>query len=118
MLEQPPYGPNYHRRVYQGYGGEIERLDRWMETLFVALEETGQLESTVVIFSTDNGFMTGEHGGLTKKSLPYGESARVPFLVRGPGFAPLVSHVDITHTICAVAGAKTAELEGRDLRNL
>lgn len=125
VLEQLRYGPSYHRQVYQGRGGEIERLDRWMETLFVALEETGQLESTVVIFSTDNGFMTGEHGGLTKKSLPYGESARVPFLVRGPGFGPLpegsvplVSHVDITRTICAVAGAETAELEGRDLRDL
>lgn len=123
--EEPRYGPYYQREVHQGQSGEVERLDGWTERLFMALEETGQLDNTVVIFSSDNGFMTGEHGGLTKKSLPYEESSRVPFLVRGPGFGPLlegsdplVSHVDITRTICAVAGADTEGLEGRDLRDL
>jgi arylsulfatase A-like enzyme len=121
---RPTPGPKQHRRVHQGQGGEVERLDGWMERLFRALEKTEQLGNTVVIFSSDNGFMTGEHGGLTKKALPYEESARVPFLVRGPGFAPLpgrsplVSHVDITATVCAVAGADPAGLEGRDLRGL
>lgn len=120
---KPRRGPDHHRNVHQGQGGEVERLDIWMEALFRTLEETGQLESTVVIYSSDNGFLTGEHGGLTKKSMPYGESARAPFLIRGPGFgaiggSPLVSHVDIPATICAVAGADASGLEGRDLRGL
>lgn len=120
----PKYGPKYHRYVHQGQGGEVEQLDAWMERMFQALEKTGQLGHTVVVYSSDNGFLTGEHGGMTKKSMPHEESARVPFLVRGPGFgplpdrSPLVSHVDITATICAVARANTAGLEGRDLRGL
>lgn len=122
--DQPKYGPDYHREVHQGQGGEVERLDNWMELLFQALEETGQLENTVVLYSSDNGFLTGEHGGLTKKSMPYGEAAGTPMLVRGPGFgphpdgSPLCSHVDLTATVCAVAGADTEGLEGRDLRDL
>ena len=95
-----------------------------MERLFAVLGKTGQLENTVVLYSSDNGFLTGEHGGLTKKAMPYTEAAGTPLLVRGPGFgphpggSPLVSHVDLTATVCAVAGADTAGLEGRDLRGL
>ena len=119
----PKHGPDYHRRVHRGQGGEVERLDAWMERMFQALEKTGQLEHTVVVYSSDNGFLTGEHGGMTKKSMPHEESARVPFLVRGPGFgpldgSPLVSHVDLTATVCAVAGADTGGMEGRNLRGL
>lgn len=103
---------------------ELEGVDSRVDRLFAMLERTGQLEDTLVIFSSDNGFMMGQHGGMTSKSVPYEESARVPFLVRGPGIPSgtpserLVSHLDITATILAAAQAKTGGLDGRDLRGI
>ena len=47
------------------------------------LESIGQLDDTVVIFTTDNGFLLHEHGLYDKRAM-YEESIRVPLLVRYP----------------------------------
>jgi N-acetylglucosamine-6-sulfatase len=107
---------------YEGAREELVGVDIWVKRLFAALQRAGVLENTIVIFSSDNGYMFGEHGGMTAKGWPFEENARVPFLVRGPGVAPLpegalVSHLDIPATILAAAGADTGGLDGRDLRS-
>ncbi len=87
--------------------------------------ETGQLENTFIVFCTDNGYMLGEHG-LLRKSAPYEEAARTPFVIRGPGVGvargkksnALVSQLDITATMLALAGADTSGLDGRSLKPL
>lgn len=117
------HGPSYHHERYEGALEELEGVDYWVDRLFAALERTGQLESTIVVFTSDNGFHAGEHGGMTGKSAPYEESARVPFLIRGPGVPAtagpsLVSHLDLTATILTVANAQTDGTDGRDLRGL
>lgn len=60
-------------------------LDRQFEKLIERLRDTGELDNTVVIFSSDNGHFLGEHRKLTGKLLPYEPSFRVPMLVRAPG---------------------------------
>ena len=63
------------------------------------------LAKTYVIFTSDNGYMQGEHRVPLGKMLPYDPSTRVPLLIRGPGLArgrkskTLVGNVDLTPTI-------------------
>ncbi len=111
------------RISYEGTLEELAATDRWMGRLMTALRETGQLENTIVIYTSDNGFMLGEHGGMRSKGHPYEESARVPFLIRGPGIPaaaenPLVTRLDLTRTILDAADADLSGLDGRDLRGL
>ena len=55
------------------------------ERLIAALEAKGELGTTYVFFTSDNGFHMGEHGLTQGKVSPYEEDVRVPLLVRGPG---------------------------------
>ena len=88
-----------------------------------ALRERGELESTVIIYTSDNGVSWGEPGlpvGL--KGLPYEEAIRVPLVVRWEalpvaGYTEygLVANVDPAPTIAAIARALTPPLDGRNL---
>lgn len=114
----------YFQSTHEGIEEELELIDAWVGRLFGMLVRTGQLKNTIVIYSSDNGFMLGEHGGFSHKSHPYEESARAPYLVRGPGIPatlpspPLVSHLDITATILAAADAPRDDVDGRPLQEL
>jgi arylsulfatase A-like enzyme len=96
-------------------------VDDGINRLIPALEETNQIGRTWIFFLTDNGFQHGEHY-LDKKFWPYEESARMPFVVRGPDIDPkgttnghLVSQVDLLPTICEIAGAGASGVDGRSI---
>jgi len=96
------------RRIWEGKLEELRDVDDQVRELMVTLADTGQLEDTVIIMVSDNGYLLGEHR-LFQKKQPYEESTGIPFVVRGPGFAPgapraLVSQVDLMPTTLAVAG--------------
>lgn len=85
-------------------------VDDSIAKLVDALRETGELDNTVIVFTSDNGYMQGEHRIAKEKTVPYLEAARVPLLVRGPGFtagthAEPVSNVDLAPTFTDLAGA-------------
>jgi N-acetylglucosamine-6-sulfatase len=96
-----------------------EGLGRIMETL----RARGELDRTVVILSSDNGFFFGEHGLTIERRLPYEESIRNAFLVRYPpvvtaGIRPegLVSSIDLAPTVLELAGAPVgAHIQGRSV---
>lgn len=102
-----------------------ERVDREIARVLDALRETGLDRSTLVIFSSDHGDMDGAHK-FEHKSLPYEESARVPFIVSWPGQIPagradrrhlVCAGVDLLPTLCDYAGATPPPgLPGRSLR--
>ena len=50
--------------------------------IFKALEETGQMDNTVIVFTSDNGYFYGEHGLSVERRLAYEESIRLPLLPR------------------------------------
>ena len=86
--------------------GADDNVGRLIETL----ERLGQLDRTVVIFSSDNGFLLHEHGLYDKRAM-YEESIRVPFLIRYP---PLVKrgviedmtlNIDLAPTLLDLIGA-------------
>lgn len=87
-------------------------MDQQIGKLIATLKATGQWESTVLMFTSDNGYLMGEH------RIPYGKvkvhepSLRVPFLVTGPGLRSgstrhdPITTVDATATILEIAGAR------------
>jgi N-acetylglucosamine-6-sulfatase len=117
------------RNWYEGKLEEIRDVDDAVNETLTALADSGQLANTYVWFTSDNGYMFGQHR-LAKKEQPYEESARVPFIVRGPGVpqdafvgqtslaGPWTGHIDIPRTILSTYGANLSGTDGRDLRDV
>ncbi|MFL6200172.1 MAG: sulfatase [Thermoanaerobaculia bacterium] len=111
--------------ILRNYRGQLESLlaiDDLVERLVLALQETGQLDHTVILFTSDNGFFNGQHRIVDGKLLPYEEAIHVPLIVRGGGFPAgatalqPVSNVDLAPTIVALTGAVARrKMDGRDL---
>jgi N-acetylglucosamine-6-sulfatase len=107
-------------RNYRGELREVEEVDDAVDRLLDVLEATNQIGRTWIFFVTDNGYQHGEHY-LDRKLWPYEESARTPFVVRGPGVREnttnghLVSQIDLLPTICQIAGADASGVDGRSL---
>jgi len=96
-------------------------VDVMVKDLVGALEETGQLERTYVVFASDNGFVLYRHR-LYSKGFPYEEIQGVPFVVRGPGVRQgvvsreLVANIDLAPTIAAWAHIQPPQyVDGRSL---
>ncbi len=110
------------RRQCRGYYGHISAVDLEFGRLLSKLENTGQAENTIVIYTSDHGDMMGSHG-YGGKRLPWEESCKVPFLVRYPGVTPakrtadgLFSTIDIYPSLCGLAGLTVpGHCAGRDL---
>jgi len=88
----------------------LQATDDMVEALIKSLKETGQLNNTYVIYSSDNGFRMGEHRLLPGKDTAYEKDIHVPLIVRGPRiFAglhikPLVLNIDLAPTLAHIAG--------------
>ena len=132
VSDKPPYvrgrpriGWAARERIVEDFRARREALlavDEAVEGVVRALERTGQLERTYVIFTSDNGFFQGEHRIPKGKYLAYDASSRVPLLIRGPGIAPggvaqeLVANIDLAPTILEATGASPDRpLDGRSL---
>ena len=97
------------------YGGRIGSLlavDDHVKKLVKILKATHQDKNTLVVFVSDNGWLQGEHRIPGDKFLPYEESLRVPFILRGPGVPAgktvkgQVSNIDFASTILDIANAQ------------
>src|SRR5581483_9451310 len=90
----------------------LQPVDRSVDAILKKLEEKGILDKTVVIFTSDNGYMWGEHG-LFFKAKPYEESLRVPLVIRMPGVATkqvndlVAMNLDLPTTVLDLAGINT-----------
>jgi arylsulfatase A-like enzyme len=99
----------------------LQSVDRAVEGIVTALRDTGRLENTLIVFTSDNGMLWGEHRWDTK-SVPYEEAIAVPFVVRFDAMLDegrvddhLVLNIDLAPTFVAAAGADAPEMEGRSL---
>ncbi|HEY9548262.1 MAG TPA: sulfatase [Kiloniellaceae bacterium] len=96
--------------IYRRRLRTLQSVDDLVERVFAVLRETGELENTYVIYSSDNGWHMGEHRQFVGKTTAYEEDIRVPFVMRGPGvprgarLAPFVLNNDIAPTLAAMAG--------------
>ncbi len=81
------------RRMREVYYASISMVDEQIGRVLDTLEELGQLENTMIIFTSDHGEFLGDYG-LYQKWNPYDVCARIPFIIRSPGNVAPGSVVD------------------------
>jgi arylsulfatase A-like enzyme len=103
------------------YNQAVRAIDEGVGRIMQVLRETGQIENTIVVFTSDQGFAWGQHG-LRDKIAPYDASLLAPLIVsaprryaRGGVCEEPVNGVDIIRTFHAMTGLETeTALDGRD----
>jgi arylsulfatase A-like enzyme len=133
VRDKPPWlksvvkrmGSGLISKVQQRYRNRLESLlavDEAVEAIVNKLFAEGVLEETYIIFTSDNGYMQGQHRLHQGKFVAHDPSAKVPLLIRGPGIPAggfskeLVSNVDLAPSILEAAGAVPGITEdGRSL---
>lgn len=105
--------PRERREITAAYYAMIEQVDDNVGRLMKALDETGQRQNTIVVFTSDHGELLGDHGMYLKGPHMYDCSIRVPLIISWPGkfkqgLRPdaLVELVDLTPTLLEAAGLK------------
>lgn len=97
-------------------------IDEGVGLILKALEETKQLDNTMVVFTSDNGYFWGEHS-LGDKRAAYEESIRIPFVVRypklvkpGSRYEQMGLNIDVAPTFLELAGVSVPKsIQGKSL---
>jgi iduronate 2-sulfatase len=99
------------REARQAYFASITFMDQQVGKLLDALERLKLANRTIVVFHSDHGYHTGEHGGLWQKQSLFEQSARVPLIIAAPGskaagqsVAGCVELIDVYPTLAALCG--------------
>jgi arylsulfatase A-like enzyme len=122
-MEKPKHMEFDYDTFIRRYNRTIRGADDNLGRVLAALEKVGQLDNTMIVFSSDNGYYQGEHHGLFDKRSAYEESIRVPMLVRYPRLAKagtkldgMVLNIDVQPTFLELAGVKPPEtMQGRSI---
>ena len=119
----------YTSQVYQDYLKKylrcVKGVDDNMQKIISYLQEKGELENTMIIYTGDQGFMLGEHDYIDKRWM-YDESMRMPFFVRYPKSIQagsrtdaMVNNVDFAPTIIDLADGSVPEyMQGRSFKSI
>ena len=117
-LEQKRYMEELYRKRLQS----MLAVDDMIGDLMGALHDSGELDNTYIVFTSDNGFHLGQHRLGAGKWTPYEEDIRVPLIVRGPGVPEgetlhhMVLNNDLAPTFADLAGAEPPSfVDGRSL---
>lgn len=109
------------REHLAGYCGMVKRIDENLGRIRDALATSGQLDRTILLFTSDHGCHFKTRNGEYKRS-PHESSIRVPTLLHGPGFMgsgdreELVSLIDLPPTLLEAAGIEVPRrMQGRSL---
>jgi len=101
------------KEAMQATLGMVAFLDHQVGEIMKTLEETGQADRTLVVFTSDHGEMHGHHGFWGKGLTAYDDCQRVPLLIWGPKLFskrgmcnPMVSLVDLPATFLQLAGVE------------
>lgn len=109
--------PEKRREYLTGYYAAITAMDAGIGRILHALEEAGEADNTLVVFTADNGICMGHHGvwGKGNATFPqnmYEQSVKIPCILRGPGVPAgvtaegLYSHCDLYPTLLEYAGIR------------
>ncbi len=121
----PPVSDTLWRMVKSRYYACISFVDHQIGRILDALESSGQLDNTLIVFSSDHGEMLGDLGLIGKGNM-YESSARIPLVVRwgdgrhaGERVDLPVTLVDVAPTMLAAAGLpQLSDCDGEDLHQL
>jgi len=98
--DDSPAGVKDFENMVHAYWGTILSVDDSTGRLFAYLEETKQLDNTIILFMGDNGLLEGEHGMVDKRTA-HEPSMRIPLLVRYPalGHGKLIEQQALTEDV-------------------
>ncbi|MDX2179167.1 MAG: sulfatase [Bryobacteraceae bacterium] len=127
-LDPPPglSGMALRKWGYQVYMKDylrcVQAVDENVGRMLDYLEESGQAQNTIVVYTSDQGFFLGDHGWFDKRFM-YEESLRMPFLVRWPGVVKpgtvnrdMTLNLDFAPTFLDWAGMPASpEMQGRSM---
>jgi arylsulfatase A-like enzyme len=120
-LDDRSYARACYQRYVQRYLRCVKGVDDNVQRLVDYLRETGELEHTLIVYSSDQGFLLGEHDLMDKRWM-YEESMRMPLIVHWPQAVPagsvntwMISNTDFAPTLLALAGREQtpAYMQGR-----
>ena len=128
ISDNPPLNPEQVARAEELYVNRVRSMlavDDMIGRLVRTLEESGELDNTYIVFTSDNGFHLGQHRLTAGKWTAFEEDIRVPLIVRGPGVPEgrsldhLVLNNDLAPSFAELAGAEPPEfVDGRSLAPL
>jgi N-acetylglucosamine-6-sulfatase len=128
IRDNPPLNPEQISLAEDLYRKRLQSMlavDDMIGQLVDALRESGELDNTYLVFTSDNGFHLGTHRLTSGKWTAYEEDIRVPLIVRGPGvpegrkLEQLVLNNDLAPTFAELAGADVPSfVDGRSLTPL
>jgi N-acetylglucosamine-6-sulfatase len=101
----------------------LASIDEGLGDMLRVLEEQKQLEQSLIVFASDQGYFYGEHGLSVERRLAYEESVRIPLLMRWPRLIrpasavdEFVLSIDLAPTLLEIGGAPPAtQMHGRSL---
>ena len=108
------------RQELAAYYATITHLDAQIGRILKTLDETGQRENTLIIFSSDHGLAVGSHGLVGKQNM-YEHTINVPLILAGPGIGAgkrcdaQCYLRDLFPTVCELAGLAVPQVDGRSL---
>ncbi len=121
----PPLGPatGTDDETIRNRARMVKAVDEGVGRMLEALERTRQLDRTVFVFTSDEGYFHGEHGLSIERRLSYEESIRIPLIVRysagiraGKVLDPMVINLDLAPTLLELAGVTPGPgMHGRSL---
>lgn len=114
-----------YQQYMRDYLATCHSVDKSVGQLLEYLESIGELDNTIIIYTSDQGFFLGEHGWFDKRFM-YEESQRMPFMVRypkrivaGSTTPALVMNIDFAPTLLDFAGVGIpADIQGRSLKGI
>ena len=108
------------KKLIRAYYASVSFMDAMTGKVMEALEQSGQRDNTIVIFTSDHGYHLGEHDLWSKVSV-HEESVRVPLIISVPGKQPvvcdsLVELLDLYPTVSNLCGLKIpGNVQGHDI---
>ncbi|GGZ24519.1 acetylglucosamine-6-sulfatase [Echinicola pacifica] len=119
----------YTSEVYQSYLKKylrcVKGVDDNVKRFLAYLKENGMLENTIIVYTSDQGFMLGEHDYIDKRWM-YDESMRMPFFIRypekieaGTRTDAIINNTDFAPTLISLAGGKVPEyMQGHNFTSI
>ena len=111
-------------KTMRNYAEAVVAMDQQIGRILTRLDELGISRDTIVVYTSDNGYLWGEHQ-LVDKRWAYEESIRIPFIVRYPGEAnqpgrtaeQMILNIDLAPSLLDLAGAQVpSSMQGSSFR--
>jgi len=123
--DKSPGGVDIFGTFVRSYAGTINSVDDSVGEIYKTLREIGELDNTLLIFTSDNSFLLGEHGMIDKRTM-HEESIRVPLIVRYPKLikkgtviTEQVLNIDVAPSIADICRARPFEnIHGKSWKQL